>query len=239
MAATSGAPAPAPRQSAAQVGYAAVAAITWIGLVLTLAVSAFDGNSPAAVELGLYGGRPAGAAGVLGRVFDSMSYFTEWSNVVVAVAFSLLAHRPDRDTTIRRVLLLDALLMITITAIVYAVLLSPAITLTGWARLTNPWQHIVVPVVTLLVWLVFGPRGFIHGCGLVASLTIPVAWIGFMLVRGAIDHTYPYGFTNVGELGYPKVLALLGVLVGFGLAIGALFWLVDVGLRRLQEVAGR
>lgn len=32
---------------------------------------------------------------------------------------------------------------------------------TGWSVLTNPWQHIVVPVLAVGVWAIWGPRGWV------------------------------------------------------------------------------
>ena len=87
--------------------------------------------------------------------------------------------------------------MITITAIVYAVLLAPVTEVVGWSLLTDPILHQVTPIVTVLVWLVFGPRGWITGRTVLAAMVIPIAWIVWVMVRGSITSTYPYGFVTV------------------------------------------
>lgn len=92
----------------AHTAYAVNAAVAWLGIVLTVLISALDGYADLPVEAGLYGDTAPGAAGTLARVTDTLSYFTIWSNVVVAVSVTLLVARPLRDTLVRRVLRLWA-----------------------------------------------------------------------------------------------------------------------------------
>lgn len=127
------------------------------GFLLVLALSGLGWFGDAAAVGNVYGPPyPAGLAGAWSRMSDTVSYFTEWSNVVVAISTWLLWRAPDNDRYWRRVLRADSLLMITVTAIVYAVLLAPAQQLTGWSAFTNPLQHIVVPAVTVLVFVIWG-----------------------------------------------------------------------------------
>lgn len=224
----------APSAGGARAAYALNAAVAAGGVLLTLAVSVaggYEGGPPP--EPGVYGLRhPDGLAGAWSRGADTLSYFTIWSNAVVAIALGLLAWRPSRSGPVVRVLRLDSVLMITITALVYAVLLAPTDVVTGWSRLTNPWLHMLTPALTVLVWLAYGPRGWITRRTLVAALTIPVAWIVWMLVRGTVIGAYPYAFLNVAEHGYAAVLATLAQILVLGLAIGAAYGGLDALLRR-------
>lgn len=220
----------------ARTAFAINAGLAWVGVVLVLALSALDQFTGGPAPLpNLYGHHPDGLAGVISRVADTLSYFTTWSNIVVAIALTLLARQPLADTPWRRVLRLDSLLMITVTAIVYAVILSPLDPRIGWSKVTNPWQHILVPAVTVLVWLIWGPRGWIAGRTVVRAMVIPLTWVGWMLVRGAVIGAYPYGFVDVISLGYAKVFVTLMVILGFGLTVAALYW----GLERLLLRAGQ
>lgn len=216
----------------ARRAYALNAAVAWLGLVLTVVLSALGWYREVPVEAGLYGNTPDGVAGVFSRLTDTLSYFTIWSNVVVAVSTTLLLQRPLRDTLVRRVLRLDALLMITVTAIVYQVLLAPTIDVEGWSLLTDPILHVVTPLVTVVVWAVWGPRGWISARLVPMALVVPVAWIVWMLLRGAVVDAYPYGFANVSDLGYASVALTLVMILVFGLLVAAAYWGVDVLLRR-------
>lgn len=214
------------------------AALAWAGFALVVVLSAVGAYRDEPPTGHTYGIHPDGLAGVLSRVADTASYFTEWSNVVVALSLTLLAVAPERDTPWRRVLRLDALLMITVTAIVYAVLLAPTMTVEGWSRLTNPWQHILVPAVTVLVWLVWGPRGWITGRTVLASLGIPLLWVVFMLARAAATGAYPYGFVDVRTLGVPAVARTLVMILAFGLTVASLYWGLDTLLSRVGRGSG-
>ncbi len=177
--------------SRAHTAYAVNAGVAWLGVVLTVVISALGGYEQLPVEAGLYGDTADGAAGSLARVMDTLSYFTIWSNVVVAVSVTLLLARPLRDTRARRVLRLSGLLMITVTAIVYQVLLAPAAVVVGWSRLTDPVLHVVTPILTVVVWAVWGPRGWVTRREVPLALVIPLAWIGWMLARGAVVRRLP------------------------------------------------
>ncbi len=216
----------------ARRAYAVNAVIAWLGVVATLVLSGLGWYREVPVEAGLYGDTPDGIAGVLSRLTDTLSYFTIWSNVVVAVSATLLLQRPWRDTVTRRVLRLDALLMITITAIVYQVLIAPSVDVEGWSLLTDPILHIITPLVTVVVWAVWGPRDWISARLVPLALIVPLAWITWMLARGAVVDSYPYGFANVTELGYASVSLTLAVILVFGMLVATTFWAIDVLLRR-------
>lgn len=225
----------APRAGTSRVArraYGVNAAVAWLGVGLTVLFSGLGWYRGVPVEPGLYGDTPAGAAGAVARVVDTLSYFTIWSNIAVAVILALLALDPVRDTLARRVLRLSSLLMITVTAIVYQVVLAPEIDVTGWSLLTDPLLHAVTPLVTVVVWAAWGPRGWVTARLVPLALTIPLLWIVWMLARGAVVDAYPYGFVNVVDLGYAEVARNLVLVLLFALALAAAYWRLDVVLRR-------
>jgi hypothetical protein len=83
---------------------------------------------------------------------------------------------------------------------------------------------VVVPLLVVVGWLVFGPRNRVARGDVWRVLAILVIWCGYTLVRGAFVDWYPYPFIDVGEHGYPQVLT-----TGVGVA------LVMVGLALLAE----
>ncbi|MEC9052440.1 MAG: Pr6Pr family membrane protein [Actinomycetota bacterium] len=208
-----------------------VAVVAWAGFALTLSLSALGWYADSPPEPGVYGDTGGGAYGVLQRVTDTLSYFTIWSNVVVALAATVVA-RGASGATWHRVLLLDALLMIVVTAIVYQLLLAPSIDVQGWSIITDPTQHVVVPVLAVAAWVWVGPRGWVSGRLVPLALLVPVLWVAWMLLRGAVIGSYPYGFVAVGERGYPAVLATIAMILAFGLVVAAVLWAVDTALSR-------
>ncbi|GAA1806143.1 hypothetical protein GCM10009811_32100 [Nostocoides veronense] len=216
----------------ARAAYLLNGLLAGLGFLLVLTLSALGQYDDTPVAGNVYGGNAIGIAGAWGRAADTVSYFTEWSNVVVAFALLLLWREPIRDSYWRRVLRADSLMMITVTAVVYAVLLAPTQRVTGWSVFTNPLQHIVVPIVTVAVFLVWGPRGWFSWRVVAGALLIPAAWVVWMLVRGVAVDAYPYDFVDPTTYGYPAVFATIGKILVFGTLIALLYWALDRALVR-------
>jgi hypothetical protein len=140
------------------------------------------------------------------RVIRFLSYFTIQSNLLVALTATLLAMNPGRDGVVFRVLRLDALLGITVTGVVYTVLLAPQHDPHGLAAFTNAGLHYVVPIMSVLGWAWFGPRPRISDRVLLLALIWPSLYIAYTLAHGAVSDWYPYPFIDVVELGYPTAL---------------------------------
>jgi hypothetical protein len=179
--------------------------------------------------------------GLLTRVVRFASYLTIWSNVLVAVVAATLAVRPDRDGPVWRALRLDAVVICFGGGVVHFLLLRPLLDLDGADLLADRLLHVVVPLLALVGWLLFGPRERVSRADLGPFLVVPVGWLLYTLVRGAFVDWYPYPFVDVGELGYAAV-AVNAVLVSalmLGLAVVAL-WLDPrlPGVRSRQIVSG-
>ncbi|SPT54773.1 Uncharacterised protein [Schaalia odontolytica] len=218
-----------------RAAYWVVAALAWAGVVATLIITAFDGYAPPTyVEEGLFAGAAHGWAGAPERLINCLSYFTELSNMMVAIISTVLARR-SRVGKWGRATHLCSLMMITVTAIVYAVLIGPYEVLTGFALVTNPLQHIVVPVAFVATAVLAGPRGGIAWGTLGRALLIPLAWVAYTLARGAFTQQYPYGFVNVWRLGYAQVaINIVAILIG-ALLFMAVFAGIDWIIRQTGQ----
>lgn len=173
--------------------------------------------------------------GLLGRVFDFFTYFTIWSNIIVAIVMAMLFARPDRDSFWFRTVRLSALLMIVVTGIIYNAVLAASAQLQGLEVLTNLFEHVLTPIVTVLVWLIAGPRGWFSWRIIAASLIIPIVWLVFALVRGAFIDAYPYGFLNVATYGYGTVLTNVAGVIVIALVLCLIFWGIDAVISRLTR----
>jgi hypothetical protein len=190
-----------------------VAGVALLGVVVQLIGTATAG--PALTET--FPSRGAQVANVF-------AYFTILSNLLVGVVFALLALRPERDTLGRRVLVLDAVVAIAVTGIVYNLVLAQTVHLTGINQVATVLCHMITPVLAVVGWLLFGPRGRVTAQVVLLSSGYPLAWLAFTLVRGAFIAWYPYPFVDVVALGYGRV-ALNCVVVAalfLGLGFGAL-----------------
>lgn len=175
----------------------------------------------------LYGFNEAGSAGAVGRVLDFISYFTILSNIVVAVVATLLWRNPHRNSGLFRVLRLDSLIMITVTGLVYTIVLAPDAELRGWEYVSNTLEHYITPVLTVLVFILIGPRGLIRVRTIFLALVLPLIWVAYSLARGAVIDSYPYGFLDAARYGYGTVMINLIGIVGIGIVLGFGFLGID------------
>jgi hypothetical protein len=149
----------------------------------------------------------AGNPDLATRLVRFCSYLTIWFNVLVAGSSLLVGLDPGRTGgKAFRALRLDALVLAVGGGVVHWFLLRPLLHLHGWDLAADKLLHIVVPLLCLVGWLVFGPRGLAEPSDVSAFLILPVGWLVYTLVRGVFVDWYPYPFIDVGLHGYAVVL---------------------------------
>lgn len=194
--------------------------------------------SPGGVlDRGLFGPYHSGVVGVLQRLADTLSYFTYWSNILLAVVVTLLWWNPGRESRSFRYLRCTAVIMITLTGILYAALIAPTDVVTGWNIPDNILVHYVTPTLSVVTWVLAGPRGWFRWRESWAIYPLPLVYLGYTLVRGALIHRYPYGFFNVVTLGYSTVVITMIVIIAVSYLLVALFIRLDQRLSRRRPSA--
>ena len=166
------------------------------------------------------------------RLVRFFSYLTIWFNILVAGTCFLLAVNPLRDGRTWRALRLDGVVIAVVGGVVHWFLLRPLLALRGLDHLADKLLHVVVPLMALIGWILFGPRKRVDRRDLLTFLVVPVVWLAYTLIRGALVGWYPYPFIDVGVHGYAAVGATCLVIAALmvALATGAL-WLDQ----RLQQ----
>jgi len=182
---------------------------------------------------------PEFAPGPATRVFRFFSYFTVQSNILVAVAATMLAPDPDRDGRAWRAVSLAGIVGITATGVIHYLLRRPLLDLTGWSAITDTMLHVAVPLLAVVGWLLFGPRPRIDRTTVGLTLLGPLAYMIYTVVAGEIGDWYPYPFTDVGALGYPRVLLNAVAVMAFLLGLAALAWPLDRRLPQTPRTAAR
>ena len=184
------------------------------------------------------------------RLWNVLSYFTIWSNILVTVVAYLLARNPQRSGPMFNTFRLASVVMITITGLIYALVLAKVWEPTGWQKVADETLHYSVPFLAVAGYLLFGPRPRFSLTTLWRSLTIPLAWIVYTLIRspfitytedGETRHWYPYHFISVDDIGYGRALFNIAAIFLLLLAVGWLYVFLDRKLQpRLTEetVAG-
>ncbi|MGV8967067.1 MAG: Pr6Pr family membrane protein [Cellulomonas sp.] len=220
-------PAPAGRSAAgwARVTFGATAALVTYGLVLQLVLAANN-------EAGRF-------ANVPDRIVNTLSFFTVESNILVAVTTALLAVRLTRPSTLFRVLRLTAVIAISITGVVFHLALANLQELSDREAVADWILHTASPVLCVVGWLVFGPRGQVTRRVAGLCVTFPVVWLAYTLIRGELVQDrfgrpyYPYPFLDVAQLGYARVLINIALVAAL---FGVLAWLAQLLDRRLARV---
>ncbi|MBG6179657.1 Pr6Pr family membrane protein [Arthrobacter sp. CAN_A1] len=138
-----------------------------------------------------------------------------------------LARRPSgRQPTLWQVLRLNAVVNISVTGLIAFTLLRllPEVqALVGLGRLSDTLLHYVVPILTVLGWLLFGPRPRFTIQTVWLSLIFPGVWLVYTLVRGALVTWYPYPFVDLRIIDPLELIincVFIGAMfVGFGFAV--------------------
>jgi hypothetical protein len=165
------------------------------------------------------------------RGLNVLAFFTIQSNLLVGLSSLLLALDPDRDSPLRRWLRLTATVAISVTGVVYHLLLAGLTELSAWGLVADVLTHTVVPVLAVAGWVLFGPRGRTSWRVVAATVAFPLLWGAVTLVRGAaVGGFWPYPFVDVDELGLAQVLLnCAGIGLGFA-ALAALLHVLDGAL---------
>lgn len=170
---------------------------------------------------------------LLTRMIRFVSYFTIESNFVVLLAAIAVVRLKPTDDLLWRTVRLASLVGITVTGIVYVVVLSGDAENTGLSQVANYMLHYIAPPLTVLAWLIAGPWPQLTLADVPRTLIWPALWVAWTLIHGAIADWYPYPFIDVIEHGYGKVTINILVITVFATVLALAF----VGLSRWRRPA--
>jgi hypothetical protein len=185
-----------------------IALAGWVGLVLQLIVS---------VRKGMADVTPAWHS-----ILFALSYFTVLTNLLVTVLVSARVGRiSSRNVLSRPGTLAAAAVYILVVGIIYSVLLRTLWAPSGMHKAADVILHDLMPVLYLLWWLLFAPKGGLTWSDPFKWLAYPLAYFAFSLVLGHFTGRYLYPFADIPAVGLAAVArngALLLVLFwGLGL----------------------
>ncbi|RCW42886.1 hypothetical protein DFQ14_108146 [Halopolyspora algeriensis] len=163
------------------------------------------------------------------------SYFTILSNIAVGLLLVALGALPGtRHPRLEWVRAAMVVYMAT-TGLVYAILLD-----TGDPGLTLPWVntvlHRVMPAALFVDWLVIRPQRHLGYGKALAWSGVPVLYLAYSLVRGAVIGWYPYPFLQPVEVGgvAGMLVHILGIAAGIAAASLLVAWLGNVRVQSTQ-----
>ncbi|WP_223624116.1 Pr6Pr family membrane protein [Microbacterium sp. EST19A] len=207
-------------QTAARWWYGAIAAIILGSLIIQIALlftggaDANSGESGDSLSIGI-------------RLWRLFSFFTIESNIVVMIVCLLLVANPLRGGPWWEVARLNALLAITITGLVYAIILAPMVHLTGWALVATIGFHYVSPWAMVLGWLLFGPRHRFTARTIAGAFILPVLWLIYIFIQGQFSLWYPYPFLDVTKIGLGSPLVNAVLVLALAAVLALVYLLID------------
>ena len=162
------------------------------------------------------------------------SYFTILTNILVAVCSTVLllnAKKGSNNFFSKSGTITAIAINIAIVGIIYNIILRALWKFEEFQWMVNEILHLIIPLLFIILWLVFIPKGKLPLKSVLAWLLYPLVYLVFILIRGNFSSFYPYPFIDVNNIGYKKTfINSTGMLLAF-LAISFLF----VALNRLKR----
>lgn len=179
-------------------------------------------------------GFSGGFAGGWEHLVNQPTYFTFLANFLVGLTSLLLAIRPHRTSNLFHALRIAAVVCIVITGVVFNVLLRDAPPGTPVEHVNDTIQHIITPILTPVVWLLFDLRGRVTWRRIGLAAIVPLAWLAFTLARGPFLDWYPYSILDVPRMGYDGVAVYVVAILAFFFVVAAVMWALDRLLVRIR-----
>ncbi|WP_448632199.1 MULTISPECIES: Pr6Pr family membrane protein [Pseudomonas fluorescens group] len=158
-------------------------------------------------------------ASLLGGLVNCFSFFTVLTNTLVAVV--LTWEQTPRPSAVRRWFLRSAVrsgiaASIALVSLAYNLLLRHLWQPEGWQFVADELLHDVVPLLYLIYWWQWVPKGSLRLGHIGLWILYPLVYFAYILLRGNLLAAYPYPFIDVANLGYPQVFINAGgILLGF------------------------
>ena len=159
-------------------------------------------------------------------VIRFFSYFTILTNILVAVCSTVLllnAKKGSNNFFSKSGTMTAIAINITIVGIIYNIILRALWKFEGFQWMVNEILHLIIPILFIILWFVFIPKGKLPLKSVLAWLLYPLIYLVFILIRGKFSSFYPYPFIDVNDIGYKKTfINSTGMLLAF-LAVSFLF----------------
>jgi len=158
--------------------------------------------------------------------FNSFKAFTIQTNFIVSIWFTLAILWHNKPESLKKISgpLKGAFTMyITITFVVFAILLSPFYQPTGFAAFSNFVLHYVTPIAFIVDWVLTETKVRYKWNYLPYWIIYPFCYIIFAVIHGTFTGSYIYYFLDINALGIVVFVIVVSILIVFGIALGCLY----------------
>jgi hypothetical protein len=198
----------------------ALAALAWSSVLLQLLIT---------LHSNLQNGR-----GVAGGIVSFLGHFTILTNLLVCVALTMPLVAPASTAGrffSRSDIAAGVATSIVFVSLAYHLLLRNVWNPQGLQLVADLLLHYVIPALYLMHWWFNFPKGALRWTHPMLWGLYPTVYLVYVLIRGKIIGSYPYGFIDPLAIGYSRTMInAFGLLLAF-IVLG----LILVALGRIQR----
>jgi hypothetical protein len=169
--------------------------------------------------------RPVGSS-PLAAIAVTFRYFTVQSNMFVLIwmLVAIIYWERRREHPILRPVVKGAFTVyITVTFLVFFILLQSLVNPQGLDFYVNAIVHYVTPIAFIFDWILYEKKGSYQWRYALIWLVYPLAYLIFAQAYGSLTGDYLYPFLNLPELGINGLAIWVGTLFLVFLVLGVLY----------------
>jgi len=165
-------------------------------------------------------------ASIAKELFVYFGFFTVWTNILIALAFTAPLLYQDRKLynffmlPAVRAALASYIFMV---SVVYHIAIAPSWDPQGFTLLTAHGLNTVMPILYIVDWLFFAEKRPIFYKHLPYWVIYPAVYGVTIIILGSLTNVYPYTFLDVSLIGIEKVLMNMFGLVAVFAVVGPIF----------------
>lgn len=171
--------------------------------------------------------------------FETLNYYTIISNIICVIyilckiIYKFVNIKKEKNEFLSR-FRGSVVMCITVTMIIYHLLLSGRFSMNGTIQISNIILHYFVPIAIIFDWLMFDKKGYYKKIDPIIWLSIPLIYFAYALIIGANrvytfyqGSHYPYYFIDVESIGiFATCRNALVIIIAFTL-LGYLIYFID------------
>ncbi len=166
----------------------------------------------------------------------SLISFTMQTNLMVSIWWILAIiwhNKPEKLKKISGLLKGAFTLYITVTFVIFALLLSIFYQPTGFEAFMNLVVHYIVPIAFIIDWLLTEKDIKYKWTYLLYFMAYPLCYLVFSQIYGDITRNYLYYFLDISTLGGLAFALYVIFLIAFFIAVGSLY--IAINRKRIRE----
>ena len=166
------------------------------------------------------------------------SYFTNQTNLMIDIWLTIAiiyANKENKPKILGSISHGAITLYITVTFLIFAIVLAPGYVPQGLAIYTNSVNHYILPIAFIGEWVITESKNKYEWLYDVYWISYPILYVIYSLIRGAVTDFYPYSFIDLTVISVIDLTVTIIVFVIFFLLLGAIYIFVNRTLNKRKN----